>query len=212
MIDLIGQQFCRLKVIEQAGLNKWRQALWLCECICGNTKIITGCDLRSSSTKSCGCLLKEGNQLRHGQNKGQKPTRTYKSWDGMKQRCNNPKDKDYKSYGGRGITVCEEWQEFSNFFKDMGECPEGCSIDRIDNNKGYNKENCRWATRKQQARNRRSNRTLTFDGKTRCLSFFAEEYGIPRSTLRNRLDMFHWSIEKALTTPVRKKVKSDNKA
>lgn len=206
MIDLTGQQFGRLEVIEQAGQDKWRHSLWLCKCICGNTKIIPGCDLRSS-TKSCGCLRKEGNRLKHGQNKNKKPTKTYKSWDSMKQRCNNPNNKDYENYGGRGITVCEEWQEFCNFFKDMGECPEGCSLDRTDNDHGYNKENCRWATDKQQARNRRDNRKLTFNGKTKCLTFFAEEYGIPRRTLQNRLDMYHWPLEKALTTQTRKKVK-----
>lgn len=211
MIDLTGQQFGRLKVIAQSGRNKWRIALWLCKCICGNTKIIAGCDLKGS-TKSCGCLRKEGNNVQHGQNRNKKPTKAYKAWDSLKQRCNNPRNKDYKSYGGRGITVCEEWQKFSNFFKDMGECPEDYSLDRIDNDKGYNKKNCQWTTSKQQARNRRDNRVLTFNGKTQCLSLFAEEYGIPSRTLQNRLDMYHWSIEKALTTPVRKKVKSDNKA
>lgn len=207
MNDLTGQQFGRLTVVRRDGSNKWRISLWLCRCVCGNEKSIPGNDLKSDGTKSCGCLRKEG-RVKHGHSGINIITKTYKAWSSMRQRCINKNDKDYNNYGGRGIDICTEWVEFSNFLKDMGECPELHSIDRINNNKGYYRENCRWATREQQARNRRNNHMLTFNRKTQCIVVWAEEYNIPPNILRTRLCIYGWSIKKALTTLVRKKVKS----
>lgn len=125
----------------------------------------------------------------------------------MIQRCTNHKNKYYPNYGGRGITVCQEWRDsFENFLKDMGECPSKHQIDRIDNNGGYRKENCRWVTPKTNSRNRRDNRLETHNGKTQCLAAWAEEIGINIKTLGSRLRN-GWSIENALKISVAKKEK-----
>lgn len=126
----------------------------------------------------------------------------------MGQRCTNPKNPAYKNYGGRGITICERWLDknngFINFLEDMGECPKGCEIDRINNNLGYCKENCRWVTRYIQSRNKRNNKLFTYKGKIQILKDWAVEYKIKYKTLWMRIYSLKWSIEKALTTPIRK--------
>ena len=145
LIDIAGQQFGRLRVISREGTSSSRKTLWLCECACGNTALVTSNQLRRGRTNSCGCL-------RHGYTK----TPTYNAWCGAKKRCCNTQDKDYKNYGGRGIRVCARWLEsFENFLKDMGERPAGKSLDRIDVDGDYELSNCRWATASEQAQNRR---------------------------------------------------------
>jgi hypothetical protein len=130
-----------------------------------------------------------------------KGDRTYQCWNSMKQRCLYQKHKSFASYGGAGVTICDKWLEFGGFIDDMGECPSGMSLDRIDGNKGYFKENCRWATPKQQARNRKSSRTLTAFGVTRLLVEWSELYGIRTDTLSWRLKK-GMSVEDALIRPV----------
>ncbi len=120
----------------------------------------------------------------------------------MIKRCTKHKNKDYHNYGGRKITVCNRWKNFLNFLEDMGESPSDCQIDRINNDQGYYPKNCRWATRKQQARNTRKNRLVTYKGVTKCVASWAEEIGIPPHRIYQRLD-YGWSIERTLTTPVR---------
>lgn len=209
-VDLTGQKFGKLKVLGQAGKDKWGNFRWLCRCECGQEKIICGTDLKSGKTKSCGCLRKEvtiKRSTKNGHNIKIETSRIYDSWRNMIQRCTNPNRNDYKNYGGRGITVCERWSGengFIHFLEDMGERPKGCSIDRINNNKGYCKENCRWVTPTQQARNTQKNLLQTYRGKTQCLAEWAEECDIPYRTLQARLCQYGWSIEKALTTPVGK--------
>ena len=133
---------------------------------------------------------------------GMSKSAIYSIWDSMIQRCYNPKRRDFKSYGAKGITVCDRWRSnFVAFFNDMGHRPFGMSLDRIDPVKGYSPENCRWATTKQQARNRTVNRMLTHDGKTMCLQDWAEEIGINKVTLQSRLAK-NWTVERALTQPV----------
>jgi hypothetical protein len=138
----------------------------------------------------------------HGHSKGA-GSPTYQTWRNMRSRCENPNVPAYKNYGGRGITVCERWKTFENFLADMGERPEGMTIERIDNDRGYEPGNCRWATYNEQARNMRSNQRITLNGETKCLTEWAEQYGIKMPTLWARLRM-GWSVEEALTKPVRR--------
>ena len=208
MKNLIGKNFGRLSVIKRMNDDKNRNSRWLCKCDCGKEKIIYGCSLKSGNTKSCGCLHKEKTSIAnttHGHSKKREESKTYTAWKSMIKRCTNPKDKYYYCYGGRGITVCKRWRKFVNFLEDMGEAPEGYQIDRIDNNGNYCKSNCRWVTLKEQARNKRNNHLETYDGKTQCLAVWAEEYQIPYGTLLARINRLGWSIEKALTTPTRRK-------
>ena len=138
------------------------------------------------------------NALRHGG----VGTSTHHVWMGMKARCDNPNNKDYRNYGGRGITYAPAWSDFAAFRKDMGERPEGMSLDRIDNEKGYSSDNCRWATMTEQRRNTRTNRQLTAFGRVQPLASWAEEYNLRRDTLARRLER-GWSVEDALKTPLR---------
>ena len=130
-------------------------------------------------------------------------TRVYKTWNMMVQRCENPNNPNYKDYGGRGIQVCERWHELENFSADMGDPPDGLSLDRRDNEGDYERSNCRWATRKTQNRNTRRNRMLTYDGQTQCATAWANSLGMNAKTLYARLAL-GWTVEQALTTPVQR--------
>lgn len=149
---LTSRRFERLTVVNRRGSDKNGHSLWECVCDCGNTVIISGTNLKSSHTTSCGCMNKEA-ITKHGLRNSPE----YQSWKAMIQRCTNPKAQGYEYYGGRGITVCSPWlNSFEEFYADMGLRPSnGYSIDRIDNNKGYYKENCRWATSAEQNKNKR---------------------------------------------------------
>jgi hypothetical protein len=206
MIDLTGQKFGKLIVLKRMDNNKWGNPRWLCLCDCKKETIVNSSDIRDGHTKSCGCLV-----TKHGQKIGGKTSPIYITWYHMIDRCTNPNHKYYHSYGGRGITVCERWKIFSNFHKDMGEVPKGLQIDRIDNDKGYYKENCRWATPKQNSRNRRSNKMITYNGVTKSLVEWSEDIGISCDTIGCRLKR-NWSIAKALTTPVNKTTKNNKRS
>lgn len=203
-VDLIGQKFTRLTVVKFDGMNKWKQRLWLCVCSCGKKKSIVSYQLSSGGTKSCGCLQKEivtNKNIKHNHARRKERSRTYTTWTSMIQRCGDQNCIDYPIYGGRGIIVCKRWQKFVNFLKDMGEIPSGFQLDRVDNNRGYDKSNCRWSTPKQQGRNRRNNRMIFYKDKRQCLSAWAEEYGVNYKLLWKRICVYNWPIEKALTTP-----------
>jgi len=202
-VDLTEKQFNKLVVIKYINKNKNGGSRWLCKCECGRQVTVNGSDLKTGNTKSCGCL-----RIKHGHTINDSTSQAYYAWSHIKQRCCNKKDKSYPSYGGRGIIICETWMEFENFLKDMGEPPsKKHSIDRINNDNGYYKSNCRWATRKQQQGNMRSNHMVTFSNKTQCLAAWANEIGISQKTLWHRLVTLKWSTKKALTTPVRNRGK-----
>lgn len=197
-LNLLWQSFGRLKVINDAGSSRSRQSMWLCECSCGNTLTVRGCDLVNGTTKSCGCLRKEVASL-YNTTHGYTGSPTYHVWEAMLRRCRNADSPDYSGYGGRGIFVCERWYKFENFLEDMGEKPDGLSIERTDNNSGYSLDNCVWASMTTQARNRRSTRNLTYRGETLCVAAWADRLGLKRDVLYVRLRR-GWSIERTLST------------
>lgn len=208
MKNLIGQKIGRWTVIDSYGITKNGTICYWCRCECGIEKEVDGSSLRRGSSKSCGCLKKEIS-IKHGYSR----SITYHTWKNMNYRCDNPNNKRYKDYGARNIKVCSRWSDknpkgFQNFLEDMGECPPGLTLDRIKNNLGYYKQNCKWATRKEQARNRRNNRLENFNKQFQCRSMLSEKYKINRSTLDYRLNK-GISIEKTLITPVRK-IKNKN--
>lgn len=193
---MIDRRFGKLIVIERLGSNKRGEKLWKCLCDCGNTTIATTGSLNSGRKRSCRC----GERKKYGRKVI--GTSTYNSYHAMKHRCLLPKDPGYKNYGARGITVCQRWLDsFANFLEDMGERPEGTTLDRINNNLGYFKENCRWATRKDQRRNSRQNHYLEYNGKTLCIEDWSRLTGIKHSTICRRI-IRGWSVEKTLTKPV----------
>lgn len=200
LIDLVGKRFGRLVVISKANKNKWGKLSWLCCCDCGKKTIVIVSDLKNSKTRSCGCLHHD-KITKHGHTIGHTPSKIYQSWNSMVQRCTNKNSNAYKNYGGRGITVCTRWLKFENFLDDMGECPEGFQIDRINNNDGYHPSNCQWVTPKMNNRNRRNNRLINFNGTIQCLAAWAEQTGIPRTVLEWRLN-HGWSIKQTLTESV----------
>lgn len=207
-VDITGQTFTRLTVTARDwSIPTEKGAAWVCTCVCGNTITVLTKDL-NKKVKSCGCLkrtnLPERN-LKHGATQKKAPTPEYKTWQKMKERCLSPTSKDYARYGGRGITICQRWKEdFSVFLEDMGLRPTPQhSLERRDNNGPYAPENCRWATKREQARNTRNNVLLTWNGETHCISEWSEIVHISQLTLAERYRA-GWSVERVLTTPVRR--------
>lgn len=156
-IDLVGMRFGRLTVIELSQRKSHGNLLWLCHCDCGGSKEVTGCNLKSGNSTSCGCFKRENVSktfLRHGQSRS--GATEYGIWKGMRKRCNNINSPRFKDYGGRGIAVYDRWRDFENFYADMGPRPSlQHSIDRIDVDGNYEPDNCRWATHLEQRKNRR---------------------------------------------------------
>ena len=210
-LNLIGQKFGRLTVIKFSHLNKWKTNYWICKCKCNKIVIISSSNLKSGYTKSCGCFRIE-KMTKHGFCR----TRFYTIWQGIKKRCFNPNSKRFSDYGGRGIIVCQRWLKFENFCDDMYKSyKEHCNkyseknttIDRFPNNNGnYKLNNCRWATRKEQAINMRTNQFLTYKKQTLTISQWEQKLNFGKSIIRGRIKS-GWSISKALTTPVKTRKK-----
>lgn len=202
VIDITGQKFGRLAVLGFDKKDDFRQYMWLCKCDCGNVVSVRGYSLRSGNTQSCGCLQKDTN-LELRQTHGMTKTRIYNTWKGMRQRCSSPSTSCYRYYGGRGITVCDEWQNFEPFYQwaISNGYANNLTIDRIDVNGNYEPSNCRWITLKEQQKNTRRNHLITFNGETKTLNEWAEQLGISHTTLLDRLNYPNWSIEEALTIP-----------
>ncbi len=246
-IDMVGQRFGKLIVVSRAENDKKGQARWLCQCDCGGSTITTRYNLITGQTKSCGCILRSPRTT-------ELDRRLSGVHSNMKARCSNPNNPHYKYYGGRGITVCEEWQHVDKFREwayNNGYKP-GLTIDRIDVNGNYEPSNCRWVTMQEQQFNKTDSHLITYKGETKCLAEWENQLGIDHrtilarlnngwtveqalfipinnhltkisynnqthtltewatitnisvNTLHSRLNILHWSIEKALTTPARK--------
>lgn len=202
-IDLTGQRFGRLTVLERvsdkiaAGGYPIRR--WLCQCDCGNTTIVTRQDLRSGDTKSCGCWNLEMRAERV-RTHGDTHSILYKRWTAMRKRCRNPRNKDYPHYGGRGIKVCDEWQDYSNFKEwalTHGYSPE-LSLDRIDVDGDYCPENCRYVDMTTQARNRTNSISVEYRGEEYSLPELSQLTGIPYSTLYKKLHIDGLPVEEAI--------------
>lgn len=212
LLDLVGMRFGCLVVIRRAVNRKNKQARWYCQCDCGNFSIVYGYLLRSGKTKSCGCLKREVAHVIYteiGKRKrkhGKEPRKLYNTWRNMKQRCFNPLDSYFTSYGGRGITVCDEWKSDFATFRDWAFAngyDENLTIDRIDNNGDYTPENCRWVSQEIQANNRRSNRLITYNDETHTITEWSRILQIPSYLLFQRLK--HSSFEEAISKPYKGK-------
>lgn len=194
-----GQQFGRIKVLSfhHKDGNKY---FYLCKCSCGNEKVIEIRNLKSGHTKSCGCLHKEI-VTTHGMG----TTRLCRAWHHIKYRCYNKTYPKYDCYGGRGIKVCDEWKnDFMSFYNwsISNGYSEDLTLDRIDPNGNYEPANCRWVTMKEQNRNRRDNKLITYEGITKCIADWADILGVKSATLRQRL-RYGWTVERAFTEKIR---------
>lgn len=204
-IDLTNRKFNMLTVKERVSNSKQGKARWKCLCKCGNYCIVESSKLLNETTKSCGCYRKSriGDESRkHGKTR----TKIYKTWCHIKQRCFDKNDTRYNDWGGRGITICDEWKDDFQAFCDYVSKLEnfgkvGYSIDRINNDGNYEPGNVRWVTKIVQNNNTRRNHYLTYNGKTQTIAQWAEELGINPYMVYSRINKYHWSVKDALTIP-----------
>lgn len=198
--DISGKRYGRWTVQHVLPREEGQQNLkWRCICDCGTSGDITGNSLKTGISSSCGCLRTEllaRRNIIHGQS----DTPEYNSWASMLRRCNDVSHKCFEHYGGRGITVCKEWHSFEQFLLDMGNRPKGYSLDRINNDGNYNKENCRWATSTEQSSNTSRSLFFTINGVTKPIKEWAKSAGISATTLSYRIKA-GWSIKQACTAP-----------
>jgi len=205
-----GDRYGRLTVVAESEPQRrstgGKRRRVVCRCDCGEFTTVNLESLVSLRTRSCGCFQKEcmANAWRKNVTHGRSYTKEYKQWDSMKQRCLNPSHEFFDEYGGRGIKVCDSWLEsFENFFADMGECPEGLTLDRIENDGNYEPGNCRWVSQGEQNRNKRGVVIMAFGDDQMCLAEWARRIGMHEDTLRRRIKT-GWTVEEALTIPVGK--------
>jgi hypothetical protein len=198
----IGERYGRLLVLSVSDQRLGNQVAVICKCDCGNICTKRICSIRSLFTRSCGCLHRESTKITrriHGKS-GKSGDPLYKIWLSMKQRCSNPKNKNYSSYGGRGITVCEEWKtDFNQFYADMSPSyKKGLSLDRKENNDGYYKTNCRWVTPSEQAKNQRRSITIEFNGNPINLKTLCQQENFDYGRMRYRIVDMKLNIEEAI--------------
>lgn len=196
--NLIGQKFNLLTVISENGVDKFGRKTWLCKCDCGNESIVPSTSLVKGDVKSCGCLRGK-NLITHNHSN----ERLHSIWKGIRRRCNNPHEKSYKDYGGRGIKLCDEWNNYENFreWALSHGYRDDLTIDRIDVNKNYCPTNCRWLTKQEQARNKQNTLWVKYNGELKSLPEWAEYLGINYHTLFRRIYNLKWDIKKAFETP-----------
>lgn len=200
---MLGKKFGRLTVLKELSKRTREHKVYVCMCDCGFSTTVVGSSLRSGNSRSCGCVKVE-KFLKRITTHGMSRTPEYKVWSAIKDRCLNKKNVRYKYYGGRGIRLCNRWKLFKNFISDMGVRPSKLySIDRINNNNWYSKDNCRWVTRRTQDLNKSNNRILTHMGSSHTISEWSNITGISLPTISSRLSS-GWSVEKTLTAPIQK--------
>lgn len=199
LADMQGQVFGRLTVLERDSFSSGKTR-WLCRCECGQSTVVIGQLLRNGKTRSCGCLRAERaaeTATKHGGYVGRKPTRTMRIWKNMIQRTSNPNCPVYSRYGGAGINVYKTWQTFEGFVADMGEAPDGLTLERVDNSKGYSPDNCRWASYAEQSRNKSNTKLLTLNGRTQVAADWITELGLTDAQVYKRIRR-GWSDEEVL--------------
>lgn len=194
----VGQQYANLVVLQRLPNASNGDAVWLCRCACESETRVRSSNLTSGHTRSCGCL--QISSARQSKSHGKSYDRTYRIWANMKARCTNPSSTFFSHYGGRGISYAPEWERFEIFHEEMGDCPPGLTIERVNNDGNYCKSNCVWASRKQQARNKRGNHLLAHAGEEKTIIDWAESGQIDATTLLKRIRR-GWSVEDALNTP-----------
>ena len=200
LVDITGNKYGKLTVIKRLQNIKGGIALWECRCDCGNSTVVRGGNLKSGAVKSCGCLRRISRPTHNMSH-----SKIYQVWNGIKNRCYNSNIKDYKNYGGRGITMCDEWKNsFTNFYEwaIASGYSEGLTIERINNNEGYNPKNCTWIPKEAQVNNRRFCRMITYNGKTQNLTAWCNELKLPYKLIHNRINSKKWSFERAISEPV----------
>lgn len=209
-IDLTGQRFGRWTVIRLDGRMPYGGGAFVCRCDCGNEKKIGGSVLRRGMSQSCGCCTPRNGALNPSYRHGLYKHPLYKLWHLMRERCESPKHMYYDRYGGRGITICERWLDFQNFYEDNVKLwKPGLSIERKDNDGNYCPENCTWIPRGDQSKNRSNTIRLTWNGKTQPLTAWAKELNIPINVLYCR-KRYGWPDDKALSTPMNLKRPRDS--
>lgn len=202
--DLTNQRFGRLTALVKEGRNHRNYALWRCRCDCGTEKLVAYSELAKGRTRSCGCLHVERMSTLN-RSHGMSYSNEYVSWVKAKDRCFNSKHPAFEKYGGSGIVMCEEWRNsFEAFYAHLGRCPRGYTLDRIDNSRGYEPGNVRWASKKQQAENSSWPKLVTINGVTKNISDWAAINNVSNATIYNRINKLGWSIEQAISTPARK--------
>lgn len=213
--DLTGRTFGRLTVSSEHRSVK-RRTFWTCQCDCGNLTEVTATNLKVGNTKSCGCFRRDfttAKNISNGRGVRTVPPPEYGVWGLMRGRCQNQNNVSWPDYGGRGITVCDRWQSFDNFYADMGPRPTADhQIDRVDNDGPYSPENCQWSTRVENCSNRRDTVNVEWRGETATVPNWSRRIGIPSAALWARLNRLGWDVERAMTTPVRQSRRNGRQA